>query len=93
VSAVAQDDTTIEQRRHGVAGDDGLASQQEWEGSVNRHQPPPSPDEGPARTGTHHPVTSAEQAAPGTPPNRPAQRPGRRGTSRKQPAPTLFDVA
>ena len=22
----------------------GLASQQEWEGSVNRHQPPPSPD-------------------------------------------------
>jgi hypothetical protein len=48
---------------------DGLASQQEWEGSVNRHQPPPSPDEGSARTGSHHPtVASAEQAAPGTPP-------------------------
>ena len=50
---------------------DGLASQQEWEGSVNRHQPPPSPDEGSARTGSHHPVASAEQAAPGPPPNRP----------------------
>jgi hypothetical protein len=72
---------------------DGLASQQEWEGSVNRHQPPPSPDDGSARTGSHHPVASAEQAAPGTPPNRPDQKPGRRGTSRKQPAPKLIDVA
>jgi hypothetical protein len=41
----------------------GLASPQEWEGSVNRHQPPTSPDAGPARTGSHHPVASAEQAA------------------------------
>jgi hypothetical protein len=72
---------------------DGLASQQEWEGSVNRHQPPPSPDDGPARTGSHQPVASAERAAPGTPPNRPAQKPGRRGTSRKQPAPKLIGAA
>ena len=72
---------------------DGLASQQEWEGSVNRHQPPPSPDEGPARTGSHYPVAPAEQAAPGTPPNRPAQTPGRRGTSRKQLAPKLIGAA
>ena len=72
---------------------DGLASQQEWEGSVNRHQPPPSPDDGPARTGSHQPVASAEQAAPGTPPNRPAPKPGRRGTSRKQPAPKLIGAA
>ena len=49
-----------------------LASQQEWEGSVNRHQPPPSPDGGSARTGSHHPVASAEQAALGPPPNRPS---------------------
>jgi hypothetical protein len=68
-----------------------LASQQEWEGSVNRHQPPASPDAGPARTGSHHsPVASAEQAAHGPPPNRP---PGRRGTSRKQPAPKLIGAA
>ncbi len=73
---------------------DGLASQQEWEGSVNRHQPPPSPDEGSARTGSHHTVmTSAEQAAPGPPPNRPDHKPGRRGTSRKQPAPKLIGAA
>ncbi|MBB5166642.1 transposase [Mycobacterium sp. AZCC_0083] len=73
---------------------DGLASQQEWEGSVNRHQPPPSPDDGSARTGSHHQaVASAEQAAPGTPPNRPAQKPGRHGTSRKQPAPKLIGAA
>jgi hypothetical protein len=39
----------------------GLASQQEWEGSVNRHQPPASPDAGSARTGSHHSVASAEQ--------------------------------
>ncbi len=71
---------------------DGLASQQEWEGSVNRHQPPPSPDEGLARTGSHHPVVSAEQAAPGTPPNRPGT-PGRRGNSRKQPALKLIGAA
>jgi hypothetical protein len=72
---------------------DGFASQQEWEGSVNRHQPPPSPDDGSARTGSHQPVASAEQAAPGTPPNRPAQKPGRHGTSRKQPAPKLIGAA
>jgi hypothetical protein len=64
-----------------------LASQQEWEGSVNRHQPPPSSDAGSARTGSHHPVASAEQAALGPPPNSPGT-PGRRGPSRKQPAPS-----
>ncbi len=72
---------------------DGLASQQGWEGSVNRHQPPPSPDDGSARTGSHHEVASAEQAAPGTPPNRPRPQHGRRGTSRKQPAPKLIGAA
>ncbi|HEX9833193.1 MAG TPA: zinc ribbon domain-containing protein [Mycobacterium sp.] len=73
---------------------DGLASQQEWEGSVNRHQPPtPSDGVGSARTGSHHPVASAEQAAPGSPPNRPASTSGRRGTSRKQPAPKLIGAA
>jgi hypothetical protein len=71
----------------------GLASQQEWEGSVNRHQPPPSPDGGSARTGSHHPVASAEQAALDSPPNRPSPQPGRRGTSRKQPAPKLIGAA
>ncbi|WP_246398321.1 hypothetical protein [Mycobacterium vicinigordonae] len=35
-------------------------------------------------------VASAEQAAPGTPPNRPHPPGGRRGTSRKQPAPKLI---
>ena len=70
-----------------------LASQQEWEGSVNRHQPPPSSDAGSARTGSHHPVASAEQAAPGPPPNSPGLKPGRRGTSRKQPAPKLIGAA
>ncbi|WP_239645512.1 transposase [Mycobacterium sp. UM_CSW] len=72
-----------------------LASQQEWEGSVNRHQPrPPSNGAGSARTGSHHPVVaSAEQAAPGPPPNRPDSKPGRRGTSRKQPAPKLIGAA
>jgi hypothetical protein len=72
-----------------------LASQQEWEGSVNRHQPPTPPDgAGSARTGSrHHPVASAEQAAPGPPPNRPDRKPGRRGTSRKQPAPKLIGAA
>jgi len=69
-----------------------LASQQEWEGSVNRHQPPPSPDAGSARTGSHHPVASAEQAALGPPPNSPGT-PGRRGPSRKQPAPKLIGAA
>jgi len=69
-----------------------LASQQEWEGSVNRHQPPASSDAGSARTGSHHPVASAERAAPGPPPNRPGT-PGRRGTSRKQPAPKLIGAA
>ena len=34
-----------------------LASQQEWEGSVNRHQPPTPPDGvGSARTGSHPPA-------------------------------------
>jgi hypothetical protein len=70
-----------------------LASQQEWEGSVNRHQPPPSSDAGSARTGSHHPVASAEQAAPGPPPNSPGLKPERRGTSRKQPAPKLIGAA
>jgi hypothetical protein len=71
----------------------GLASQQEREGSVNRHQPPASPDAGAARTGSHSSVASAEQAAPGPPPNRPGRKPGRRGTSRKQPAPKLIGAA
>jgi Putative transposase DNA-binding domain len=70
-----------------------LASQQEWEGSVNRHQPPASPDDGSARTGSHQPVASAERAALGPPPNRPSRKPGRRGTSRKQPAPKLIGAA
>jgi hypothetical protein len=72
---------------------DGLASQQEWEGSVNRHQPPASPDAGPARTGSHPPAASAEHAAPGPPPNRPDQPSGRHGTSRNQPAPKLIGTA
>src|SRR5439155_8676083 len=67
----------------------GLASQQEWEGSVNRHQPPASPDAGSARVGSHHAVASAEQAALGPPPNRPGPESGRRGPSRNQPAPKL----
>jgi hypothetical protein len=70
-----------------------LASQQEWEGSVNRHQPPAASAAGSARTGSHHPVASAEQAAFGPPPNRPSPKPGRRGTSRKQPAPKLIGAA
>lgn len=73
---------------------DGLASQQEWEGSVNRHQRRPSPDDGSARTGSHHPVmASAERVALGPPPNRPDPKPGRRGNSRKQPAPKLIGAA
>jgi hypothetical protein len=72
---------------------DGLASQQEREGSVNRHQPPtPSDGVGAARTGSHR-VASAEQATLGPPPNRPRQQRGRRGTSRKQPAPKLIGTA
>jgi hypothetical protein len=70
-----------------------LASPHEWEGSVNRHQPPASPDTGSARTGSHRPVTSAEQAALGLPPNSSGPRPGRRGPSRKQPAPKLIGAA
>lgn len=70
-----------------------LASQQEGEGSVNRHQLPAPPGVGSARTGSHHQVASAEQAAPGPPPNRPSRKPGRRGTSRKQPAPKLIGAA
>jgi len=72
---------------------DGLASQQEWEGSVNRHQPPTPDGVGSARTGSRHPVASAEQAAPGPPPNRPRPQRGRHGTSRKQPAPKLIGAA
>jgi hypothetical protein len=71
----------------------GLASQQEWEGSVNRHQPPTPPGVGSDRTGSHHPVASAEEAALDPPPNRPGPPPGRRGTSRKQPAPKLIGAA
>jgi hypothetical protein len=72
----------------------GLASQQEREGSVNRHQPPAPPHGvGAARTGSHHPVASAEQAALGPPPNRPGSRPGRRGPSRKEQPPKLFGAA
>ena len=70
-----------------------LASQQEWEGSVNRNQPPTPSGAGSARTGSHHPVASAEQAAPGPPPNRPGPKPRRRGPSRKQPAPKLIGAA
>jgi hypothetical protein len=69
-----------------------LASPQEWEGSVNRHQPPASPDAGSARTGSHHPVASAAQAALSLPPHRPGT-PGRRGPSRKQPTPKLIGAA
>jgi hypothetical protein len=66
-----------------------LASQQEREGSVNRHQPPAALAAGPARTGSHHPVASAERAALGPPPNRP-EAPGRRGTSRKNSLPSCL---
>ena len=69
-----------------------LASQQEWEGSVNRHQPPPSSDAGSATTGSHPRVASAEQAALGPPPNSPGT-PGRRGPSRKQPVSKLIGAA
>lgn len=70
-----------------------LASQQEWEGSVNRHQPPtPADDVGSARTGSHYTVATAEQAALGLPPNR-SGTPGRRGPGPKQPAPKLFGAA
>jgi hypothetical protein len=48
-----------------------LAPQQEWGGSVNQHQPPTAPEDGPARTGSHHPVASAEHATLDPPPNRP----------------------
>jgi hypothetical protein len=70
----------------------GLASQQEREGSVNRHQPPTPHGAGSARAGSHLPMASAEQAALGSPPNRPGK-PGRRGPSRKQPAPKLIGAA
>ena len=70
----------------------GLASQQEWEGSVNRHQPPTPDGVGSARTGSHPAAASAEQAALDPPPNRPGT-PGRRGTSRKQSAPKLIGAA
>jgi hypothetical protein len=71
----------------------GLASQQEWEGSVNRHQPPTPQSVGSARTGSHQSVASAEQAALDPPPNRPSSPPGRHGSSRKQPAPKLIGAA
>ncbi len=70
-----------------------LASQQEWEGSVNRYQPPATPVAGSDRTGSRHPVASAEQAALGPPPNRPGSEPERRGTSRKRQSPKLFSAA
>jgi hypothetical protein len=70
----------------------GLASQQEWEGSVNQHEPPASPDAGSATAGSHHLVAAAEQAALGPPPNRPGT-PGRRGASRKDQHPKLFGAA
>lgn len=74
---------------------DGLASQQGWEGSVNRHQPPTPPGEGSARTGSHHhpAAASAEQAALGPPPNRPHHQRGRRGTSQKRQSPKLSGAA
>ena len=61
-----------------------LAPQQEWGGSVNRHQPPAPPGAEPARTGSHHPAASAEHAAHGPPPNRPGPVLGHRGNSRKR---------
>ena len=70
----------------------GLASQQEKEGSVNRHQPPTPDGVGSARAGSHHLVASAEQAALGPPPNRPGT-PGRRGASRQEQHPKLFGAA
>jgi len=70
-----------------------LAPQQEWGGSVNRHQPPAPPGAEPARTGSHHPVASAEHAALGPPPNRPGPVPGRRGNSRKRQHPKLSGAA
>ena len=71
-----------------------LAPRHERGGSVNRHQPPAPPDAvGPARTGSHHPVASAEHAALGSPPNRPGRKPGRRGGSRKRQPPKLFGAA
>jgi hypothetical protein len=69
-----------------------LASPHEWEGSVNPHQPP-TPGVGSARTGSHRPGASAERAALGLPPNSSGPRPGRRGPSRKQPAPKLIGAA
>ncbi len=51
----------------------GLVSQQEREGSVNRHQSPTPHGIGSARAGSHHRVASAEQAALGSPPNRPGR--------------------
>ncbi|HUH70584.1 MAG TPA: hypothetical protein VLZ05_18015 [Mycobacterium sp.] len=70
-----------------------LAPQQEWGGSVNRHQPPAPSDARPARTGSHQPVAPAELAAHGLPPNRPGPQPGRRGTSRNKQPPKLFGAA
>ena len=71
-----------------------LASQQEWEGSVNRHQPQAAPAAKPGRAGSRHYVmASAEQAAIGPPPNRPGRQPGRRGTSRKRQPPELSGAA
>jgi hypothetical protein len=70
-----------------------LAPQQEWGGSVNRHQPPAPSGAEPARTGSHHPVATAEHAALGPPPNRPDPQPGRRGNSRKRQPPKLSGAA
>jgi len=73
-----------------------LAPQQEWGGSVNRHQPPAPSGARPARTDSRHcdsMTASAEHAALGPPPNRPGPVPGRRGTSRKQQPPKLSGAA
>ena len=71
----------------------GLASQQEWEGSVNRHQPPAPPmvldRPGPAAT-TRWPLLSKQHSAH---PRTDQATPGRHGTSRKQQHPKLFGAA
>jgi hypothetical protein len=71
-----------------------LASQQEWEGSVNRHRPPAPSGAESARTGSRCPVVaSAEQAALCLPPNRRGPVPGRHGTSQKRQSPKLSGAA
>ena len=71
-----------------------LASQQERDDSVNRHQPPAAPAAGPARTGSHHPVASAEQRSHHSAHPRTDQtKSGRHGTSRKTQPPKLSGAA